>query len=156
MGRHPAARLDSPDRIVYEWQKNESAEIIMMRPAPLLVLSTALLASTLLTPNLLTVPAQAAETLNNKTMDQTYIPETTPCLPDKDKNTGRGCNDAPVGALEDKVLRDAEQQNAQQQLNNPNLNNPDALPPPSQLPPPEFSPQQQQLIEQIRHLPGQI
>ncbi|MDQ8036294.1 MAG: hypothetical protein REI12_02660 [Pedobacter sp.] len=116
----------------------------MIRPASLLFLASALL----------TLPAVGAEALNNKALERTYIPETTPCLPDKAKN--KDCNKAPVGALEDKVLRDAEQQNVQQQLQNPNLNNPDALPPPSQLPPPALSPQQQQMIDQIRHLPGQF
>lgn len=118
----------------------------MIRPVSLFFLASALL----------TPPAVAAEALNNKALERTYIPETTPCLPDKTKAKGNTCKDAPVGALEEKVLRDAEQQNVQQQLQNPNLNNPDALPPPSQLPPPELSPQQQQIIDQIRHLPGQL
>ncbi|MGH8491705.1 MAG: hypothetical protein ACRERR_01165 [Moraxellaceae bacterium] len=119
----------------------------MIRPAHLLFLTSALLA----------LPALAAEALNNKAMDRAYIPETTPCLPDKDKdkNKRKGCESAAIGALEEKTLRDAEQQNVRQQLGNPNLNNPDALPPPAQLPPPELSPERQQLIEQIRHLPGQ-
>lgn len=79
--------------------------------------------------------------------------------PDKKKGNAKAANtespDCPPsrpGALEDKILRDAEQQNVQQQLQNPNLNNPDALPAPSQLPPQELTPQQQQIINQIRQL----
>ncbi len=120
----------------------------MMRPAAFVTLTTALLAS-----SLPTLPVQAAEALNNKAMDSAYIPEAARCLPGKDKSCPQ---QTPTRSLTDKALRDAEQQNTQQQLNNPNLNNPDALPPPLQLPPPELSPQQQQLIEQIRHLPSQL
>lgn len=122
----------------------------MSHPPPFLALAPALLAA-----SLLTLPAQAAEALNNKAMERAYIPQTTPCLPDKTKAKKSTCISSPTGSLEDKTLRDAEQQNVRQQLGNPNLNNPDALPPPSQLLPPEFSPERQQLIEQIRHLPGQ-
>lgn len=119
----------------------------MMQSIPILVLVVALL--------LPVAPAQAAEALNNKTMERTYIPESTPCLPDKTKAKKNGCEGSPIGALEDKTLRDAEQQNVRQQLCNPNLNNPDIQATPPQLPPPESSPERQQLIEQIRHLPGQ-
>lgn len=117
----------------------------MMSPASLLVLASILLPTVF-------QAAQAAEALNNKAMERTYIPESTPCLPDKAKP--RDCAKPAVGSLEDQTLRDAEQQNVRQQLGNPNLNNPDTLPPPTQLPPPDFLPERQQLIEQIRHLPG--
>lgn len=116
----------------------------MTRTTPFIALAAALLS----------LPVQAAEVLNNNAMERTYIPEASPCLPDKTKKTD--CKDSPIGSLEDKTLRDAEQQNIRQQLVNPNLNNPDALPPPSQLPPQELTPSQQQLIEQIRQLPSQL
>jgi hypothetical protein len=118
----------------------------MMRPAPSLVLAAALL----------NLPAQAAEALNNNALERTYIPEAKPCQPDQTTAKNTNCKDTPTGSLEDKTWRDAEQQNTRQQLGNPKLNNPDALPPPSQLPPPELTPLQQQLIEQIRQLPGQL
>ncbi len=115
----------------------------MTRPALFLLLAMAL-------------PAGAAETLNSKAMDRAYIPETTPCLRDKTRTRDRDCGQTPTSSLTDKALRDAEQQNTQQQLNNPQLNNPDVQVPPPQLPPPELSPRQQQIIDEIRHLPGQF
>ncbi len=92
----------------------------MTRTTPFLALAAALLS----------LPVQAAEVLNNNAMERTYIPEASPCLPDKTKAKKTDCKDRPIGSLEDKTLRDAEQQNIRQQLGNPNLNNPDALPPP--------------------------
>ena len=127
----------------------------MMHPTltPILTLAATLLLCVLLPRD----AAQAAEALNNKAMERSYIPESTPCLPDKTnaKQTKKSACESPLtSSLEDKTLRDAEQQNVRQQLGNPNLNNPDIQSPPPQLPPPEFSPERQQLMEQIRHLPG--
>jgi hypothetical protein len=112
----------------------------------------------LLLPTLFTTSASAAEALSNKALDKTYMPDSTPCLPGKDQTLPKGCTEphSPTRSLTDQALHDAEQQNIQQRLGNPNLDNPDTLPPPSQLPPPELSPRQQQLIEQIRHLPAQL
>lgn len=99
-------------------------------------------------------PAHAAEALGNKALDKAYIPESTPCVPDKNKQLPKGCEQiTPTRSLTDKALRDAEQQNIQQQLNNPNLNNPDVLPPPSQLPPPPLTPAQQNFIDQLHGHP---
>ena len=113
------------------------------------------LPSLLLLPVLFAASAIAAEALSNKAMDKAYVPETTPCLPRKDKPLPKDCEaqQTPTGSLTDKALRNAEQQNTNQSLNNPLLNNPDALPPPSQLPPPPLTPVQQEFINQLHSHP---
>lgn len=109
-------------------------------------------------PVLLFLPLQAlaAEPLPNPTLDEAYIaaPDKSCRRTEADKKTTEGCVSASEKAAQ-KSLHDAEQQAADPEHAIPGYD-PQLLPPPRQLPEQGLTPAQQELMQQIRQIPGQL
>jgi hypothetical protein len=95
--------------------------------------------------------AAAAEPLEGKSLEETYISASPECRPaEKDRKSGN----CPPDVINRAVV-EAEEQSAGRDPATQSITTPP--PPPARQPPPdELSPYQRQLMDQIKSLPGQI
>jgi hypothetical protein len=100
---------------------------------------------------ILPLSALAAEPLEGKSLEDTYIPISPNCLASEKDRKSSSC---PPEAVT-KAVSDAEEQ-ATGLDPATRMNSSEPLPPSRQLPADELSPQQRLIMEQIRSLPGQI